>query len=122
MGVFLSLLSPDVQYSYQNQTQQQIHAPFETYSSVYSSKKSLQLDYSYAPVFNISSPGASGSSINSKKDANMAGDLNPVTSGAVDSQSASQKADQSLGGMDIWTILLLGGIALAGIYLVTKRK
>ncbi len=121
MGGLFDILSPDLAYETSNQ--QTFHAAYETYAPTITSKKSLQLDYSYAPVFNISSPGASGSTISSKKDANLAGDINPSVSGATDTLSSTQAAGEaSIGGMSIWTIALLGALGLGGLYLISRRK
>jgi hypothetical protein len=114
-----SFFGADINISSQNQQENVYHAPYETYAPVNASKKNLAVDYSYAPVFNISSPGASGSSISSKKDANLSGGTSS-NSGATD--TLGQTATASLGGQSIWMIALIGGIALAGAYLLSKRK
>jgi len=115
-----SFFGADINLSSQNQEQNVYHAPFETYAPVNAQKKNLQLDYSYAPVFNISSPGASGGTISSKKDSSLAGDTSSMA-GASD--TLGQTATASLGsGQDLWMILLIGGIALAGVYMITRRK
>jgi hypothetical protein len=110
-------LLADFKFESQNQQQNVYHAPYETYAPVNAQKKNLQLDYSYAPVFNISSPGASGASITSKKDANLSGDTSS-TAGAVDTLGQTQTSSET----NMWMIALIGGIALIGVYMVTRRK
>ena len=114
-------LLADFNFTSQNQQQQQnvYHAAYETYAPVNASKKNLQLDYSYAPVFNISSPGASGGTITSKKDANLSGDVS-TSAGATD--TLGQTATASNSNQDLWMIAVIGGIALIGVYFISRRK
>ena len=114
-----SFFGADINLSSQNQEQNVYHAPYETYAPVNASKKNLQLDYSYAPVFNISSPGASGGTISSKKDANLSGDT-ASNSGAKD--TLGETATASLGSQSLLMIAVVGAIALVGVYMVTRRK
>jgi hypothetical protein len=112
-------LLADFTVTSQNQQQNVYHQPFETYSPVYAQKKNLQLDYSYAPVFNISSPGASGASITSKKDSSLAGDTSS-TAGAVDTLGQTQTSANL--NQNLLMIAVVGGIALIGVYMITRRK
>ena len=112
-------LLADFNFTSQNQQQNVYHAPYETYAPVNAQKKNLQFDYSYAPVFNISSPGASGGTISSKKDANLSGDVSP-SAGATD--TLGQTATASNSNQDLLMIAVIGGIAILGIYFVSRRK
>lgn len=110
-------LLADFKFESQNQQQNVYHQPYETYAPVYAQKKNLQLDYSYAPVFNISSPGASGASITSKKESSLAGDTSS-TAGATDTLGQTQSSSET----NLWMIALIGAFALAGVYLISRRK
>ena len=96
--------------------QRVIHAAYEQFAPVYAPKKSIQADYSYAPSIFIESPYSQGAVITTKKEASLAGD---VTS----KPSITSSADAALGGgTSIWTIALIGGIALVGIFFITRKK
>lgn len=114
-----SFFGADINLSSQNQQQNVYHAPYETYAPVNASKKNLQLDYSYAPVFNISSPGASGGTISSKKDANLSGGTSS-NSGATDTLGETATATQ--GSQSLLMIAIVGAIVIAGAYLISRRK
>ena len=110
-------LLADFSFSSKSSQQNVYHQPYETYAPVYAQKKNLQLDYSYAPVFNISSPGASGGTITSKKDANLAGDVSSKA-GATDELSSTQTDTEQ----NLLMIAVIGGIALIGVYFISRRK
>jgi hypothetical protein len=97
--------------------QQVYHQPYEQFAPVYAPKKSIQLDYSYAPSIFIESPNSKGATITTKKDASLSGDV-------ASSPSLTSSADAALGSGNnsLLTLALIGGIAIIGIYFITKKK
>lgn len=85
------------------------HEPFETFAPSY------QLDYAYAPMVAISSPGATGSTITTKKEATQT----PTQEGIGQTQ---EDTTTKTGGDN--TLLLLGvaGAVLIGLIYVWKKK
>src|SRR4030042_3798048 len=90
--------------------------PYATYSPIYSPVKNVQLDYYYAPSAIIESPMAKGATITSKKEASLVSE--PYISTAQ--SPYIMQADQGTGSL--MTIAVIGGIALLGIYFLSKNK
>ena len=104
------------------QTSQQnvYHQPYETFSPTYAPKKSYQMDYSFAPTVQISSPQATGPYITSKKDLTQTGDVNPSTTGATDNLSSGQTS--AFGSSNLILIALLLGGGLVAVWLISRPK
>ena len=80
-----------------------LHQPLEQFSPQY------QMDYSYAPTVQIESPGATGATITTKKEAHS----DPYIGGAdVTAPTTGQETDP------MGTILLLGVVGVVGYVIV----
>jgi len=87
-----------------------LHQPFEQFAPQY------QMDYSYAPNVQISSPGATGSTITTKKEASSTPYI-----GAPDITAATTGVESDPMGM----LLILGVIAVGGaiaVSFISKKK
>lgn len=114
MGLLL-----DFYNSTTEQNQQVYHQPYETYAPVYAPKKSLQMDYSFAPSVQIQSPNATGATIDTKKSADLSG-ATSSSSGATD--TLGQTSTTSSGTNSLLMIALIGGIALVGVFFISRKK
>jgi len=86
------------------------HKPFELFSPSY------QLDYSWAPSVIIDSPGSSGATITTKKEATQT----PTIEGSDTAQSDLEAQDYT-GLVLILGVIVVGGY-IAGSWLKKKKK
>jgi len=95
---------------------------FSTFAPVYSPTTGYQLDYAYAPMVAIESPGASGPVVTTKKE--MA--QTPAVTGATTEQSPITSPSQVGPTSDpMGMILILGLVAVGGyvaVSLLGKKK
>jgi len=95
---------------------------FSTFAPVYSPVTGYQMDYSYAPNVQINSPGATGSTITTKKEMSQT----PTVTGATVEQSPTTAPSQVGPTSDpMGMILILGLVAVGGyvaINLLGKKK
>lgn len=104
------LMDTNVDISQQFSEANIYHKPFETFSPSY------QMDYLYAPAVAIESPGASGSTITTKKEATQT----PTTAGI----DQTQTADKTISTMDwLLPVVIVGAIAfvLTGYFKKGKK-
>jgi len=93
--------------------------PLAQYQPTYAPKKSVQLDYAYAPSVFIESPGSTGATVTTKKEANLSGDVAP-SQGIAPLIGSDTTQNDPMG-----TIMILGLVAVGGYVLVkymNKRK
>lgn len=95
---------------------------FSTFAPVYSPTTGYQLDYSYAPMVAIESPGARGAVVTTKKEATQT----PAVTGATTEQSPTVSPSQVGPTSDpMGMILILGLVAVGGyvaVNLIGKKK
>lgn len=97
-----------------------IYEKFSTFAPVYAPSMGYQLDYSYAPMVAIESPGASGAVVTTKKEMTQTPDVTGATTSQ--SPSVSQAGSQS---DPMGMILILGLVAVGGyvaVNLIGKKK
>lgn len=99
-------------YSSKKETHAQTyHQPFETFMPSY------QLDYAYAPAVMIESPGATGSTVTTKKEA-----VQTPTQEGIDT-TQKDDIDKTTGGNDwILPVAIIGVLAVSGVYLLKGKK
>jgi len=90
---------------------------FSEFAPVYAPQLGYQMDYTYAPMIAIESPGATGAVVTTKKQATQTQEV----TGATQSQdpSVSQAGSQS---DPMGMILILGLVAVGGYVLVSMKK
>jgi len=101
--------------------------PYAQYSpstiKTYQPTISEQLSYLYSPTINISSPYATGATQTTKQDVTQEPKTTVTTTQIPSITGASQVQQQEAVKTDNWMqMLLIGGLALAGVYLITRKK
>lgn len=86
------------------------HEPFEQFSPSY------QLDYAYAPMVAIESPGATGSTVTTKKEA-----IQTPTQEGID-QAQSDALSKTRGSNDLLLLGLAGAVIIGAIYFWKRKK
>ena len=88
------------------------YKPFSTFSPQY------QMDYSYAPNIQISSPGATGSTITTKKEASST----PTQTGATVTAPTTGTETDPMGTVLLIAALAVGGFVVVGYLNRGKKK
>jgi len=111
MGLLMDV-NQDIYQSKKESYANVYHEPFETFSPAY------QLDYAYAPSVFIESPGSSGSTITTKKEA-----IQTPTQAGIDQAQSDTKSDNVDPFGWILPVAIIGGLAFLGTtYIKNKRK
>lgn len=117
MGLLMDFTS-----EYQYSPQKTLYEKFSTFSPVYAPQLGYQMDYTYAPMVAIESPGATGAVVTTKKEAKQTQDV----TGATSEQSPVSEPSQVGPTSDpMGMILILGLVAVGGYVLVNvigKKK
>lgn len=99
-----------------------IYEKFSTFSPVYSPQFGYQMDYTYAPMVAIESPGATGAVVTTKKEAKQTQEVTGATSEQSPVVTPSQVGPTS---DPMGMILILGLVAVGGyvaVSLIKKKK
>jgi len=114
----------DYSYEHQYSPQKTIYEKFSTFSPVYAPQLGYQLDYTYAPMMAIESPGASGAVVTTKKEASQTQDVTGATSAQSPVSSPAQVGPTTTSD-PMGMILILGLVAVGGYVAVSmlgKKK
>lgn len=109
----------DVTQEYQYSPQKTLYEKFSTFAPVYAPQLGYQLDYTYAPMVAIESPGATGAVVTTKKEAKQTQEV----TGATTAQSPVSAPSQVGPASDpMGMILILGLVAVGGYVAVSLLK
>ena len=90
--------------------------PYAQYSPVRSYQISPQIDYTWAPI--IESPGATGSTVTTKKESSQTAETSPTITPSISPTVSPAQTDINFGSIIILVII----IAIAGYFLTRKKS
>ncbi|MBA7496537.1 hypothetical protein ES702_07146 [subsurface metagenome] len=114
-GIFAVDFTTEIQKTYAPT----IYEKFSTFAPVYAPQLGYQLDYTYAPMMAIESPGARGAVVTTKKEASQTQDVTGATTEQSPTVSPSQVGPTS---DPMSMILILGLVAVGGYVAVSLLK
>ena len=115
----MAFIGADITTEIQKTYSPTIYERFSTFSPVYAPQLGYQLDYTYAPMMAIESPGATGAVVTTKKQASQTQEVTGATSEQSPTVSPSQVGPTS---DPMGMILILGLVAVGGYVAVSLLK